>query len=281
MTLIYMNRKILIILFIFVNSFLSFTQETVQISIERIDDIIYFTINRNGNEFHFTADILGPVCDYSLSQNSQYLAIDVGTDIIGSIYFFNTLTGELIHSDSYHRDPLTWNNNNLEYSSIIYTTSLCSIVEKVIFSNGEIIYTNKQSIDSYHVTGPSGVFSDSYNEELFITEINRFGYNQISDKILEILFLTDFNYDIIDKLKTEPLYKLSDKEYSELINICTYTGEYLININKRKDAIRLFDIFYPFLSYNSRNIPYRIEEKDLFLNEYFKIVDLDINLINN
>ncbi len=90
---------------------------------------------------------------YALSTGLKYVAIDAGTDVIGSIVIYSIPARRLVHRASYTRHRFEWVGQRLSYQCITYTGDGCLLWEEEVFDDGAVKKTGKKGKGEYHGSG--------------------------------------------------------------------------------------------------------------------------------
>ncbi len=83
---------------------------------------------------------------FAFSQNLKYLVVDDGTDVIGTLSFYDVKSGKSIHSTSYSPRKFRWEGNIIKYNNIVCYDDGYTIFEQEIFNDGKIIRTGKYGV---------------------------------------------------------------------------------------------------------------------------------------
>ncbi len=90
---------------------------------------------------------------FTVSGDHRYLAVDAGTDVIGSIIVYSLEKNKEIHRDSHTRRDFSWKGNVLTYRKITYTGNGCVLWEETVFENGKVRKGRASGKGPYHSDG--------------------------------------------------------------------------------------------------------------------------------
>ncbi len=104
-----------------------------------------------------TIRLTGDNCgfDIDLSKDLRYVAVDCGTDVVGTLEIYSVRYGRLVHSATYTRHPFKWKGGTISYQKVTYLGDGCLRWEEEIFDDGVVKKGAKKGKGKYHGSGKS------------------------------------------------------------------------------------------------------------------------------
>jgi hypothetical protein len=106
-----------------------------------------------------------PSLGFELSQTFQFVAIDDGTDMVGTLTIYDTYNGEQLYSESYPRNLPKWNGETIIIEEVYHVGNGCFLWREVIFDNGTIKQGKKTGESGYHYFSGDDGLCEKYNKE--------------------------------------------------------------------------------------------------------------------
>lgn len=111
-------------------------------------------INRKKNvDIRFDLEPQDYTTGFALSAGLRYVAIDAGTDVIGSVIIYSIPARRLVHRAEYTRHRFAWEGQRLYYRRVTYTGDGCLLWEEEVFDDGAVRKTGKKGKGEYHGSG--------------------------------------------------------------------------------------------------------------------------------
>ena len=74
----------------------------------------------------------------AFSESYKYLAVDNGTDVLGTLDFYDVYTGKLLQSATYPRHDFKWEGEQLKFQNVTYSGNGCYLWREDTFNDGKI-----------------------------------------------------------------------------------------------------------------------------------------------